>query len=455
MSAPETSGTKASTPWWRRWSLTGKLAAFTVTVMALTAIVAAVLSRIGAPPWLVAAGTVLIAFPLCVIGARWFAQPAVRVVAALNDGVRSFQAGDFSLQLVVQRNDELGELLEAYNSVGEILRQERSEIAQRELLLKTVLDTSPLAIILINPADRVILGNQAARRLFASGARIQGRRFEDLLAESPVTIAEALRSGHDALVTARINDTDEVFHVTRRTFVINARQHLLCLLRHMTPQLQRQEAVIWKKVIRVISHELNNSLAPLSSLLHSARLILDSGEHTQRLPEIFDSVDQSLGRLRSFIAGYARFARLPRPQPEAVNLAGFIDHLRRLEPFSLLGEVPAATAVFDPGQLQRLLINLLHNAREAGSPAEEIAIAVELDGDSLRLTVKDRGCGMDEETIHKALLPFYSSKKTGTGLGLALCREIIEAHGGTIHLRPREGGGLAVTCRLPQAGLRE
>jgi signal transduction histidine kinase len=114
--------------------------------------------------------------------------------------------------------------------------------------------------------------------------------------------------------------------------------------------------------------------------------------------------------------------------------------------------VPPRTVRIDPAQIQQVLVNLLRNAREAGSPPEEIALAVEeLAGGEAGLVVRvlDRGEGMDEERMSKALLPFYSSKKGGTGLGLALAREILEAHGGGLELAQRNGGGLAVTCRLP------
>jgi nitrogen fixation/metabolism regulation signal transduction histidine kinase len=210
---------------------------------------------------------------------------------------------------------------------------------------------------------------------------------------------------------------------------------------------------VWKKVIRVISHELNNSLAPIRSMAHSARLILRAGgserRDAERLEEIFDHIDQSAAGLHRFIEGYARFARLPEPRLETVDLRSFLEHLRRLEPFELVGEVPARTIDVDPSQLQQVLVNLLKNAREAGSPPDEIAVAVGAADGGLALHVLDRGGGMDEEQMRRALVPFYSSKKGGTGLGLALSREILEAHGGRLELAARDGGGLVVTCRLP------
>jgi signal transduction histidine kinase len=124
-------------------------------------------------------------------------------------------------------------------------------------------------------------------------------------------------------------------------------------------------------------------------------------------------------------------------------------HLARAEPFRIEGDVPAIAVAIDPGQMQQVLVNLLKNAREAGSPAEEIAIAARLEDRALVLEVQDRGSGMDAEALERALLPFHSTKPGGSGLGLAICREIVEAHGGSLRLASRAGGGLSASCRLP------
>ena len=142
---------------------------------------------------------------------------------------------------------------------------------------------------------------------------------------------------------------------------------------------------------------------------------------------------------------------MPQPKPEPVCLRDFLDQVRQLEPFALAVDAPpAAGVVFDPAQMQQVLVNLVKNAREAGSPPEEIVVAVDpLPTGGLALHVLDRGCGMDEERRTQALLPFFSSKPNGSGIGLALSREIVEAHGGSLHLAARRGGGTVVTCRLP------
>jgi signal transduction histidine kinase len=222
------------------------------------------------------------------------------------------------------------------------------------------------------------------------------------------------------------------------------------MIKRLTQELRRQEVEIWKKVIRVISHELNNSLAPISSLSHSGRLIMDKPEELHRLSGVFDTIEERAAHLKQFLEGYARFARLPRPRAQHVAWSGFFEKLSDLSPFRLEGLSPTGEAMFDPSQMEQVMLNLLKNARESGSPEDQIRVRLETaPGAGARIQVLDRGSGMSEEVMRQALLPFYTSKPAGTGLGLPLSREIVEAHGGWLRVENREGGGCAVTIWLP------
>ncbi|HYR46940.1 MAG TPA: ATP-binding protein, partial [Thermoanaerobaculia bacterium] len=198
-------------------------------------------------------------------------------------------------------------------------------------------------------------------------------------------------------------------------------------------------------------HELNNSLAPVRSLVHSARFVSERPDSPRKLDAILGSVEERVRHLCDFLEGYARFARLPRPRKETVEWRRFLETTRSFFPFCLVAEPGHEQGFFDPAQMQQALINLLKNASESGSPPEDIAVALERRADNgpWLLQVLDRGKGMDEETMKKALLPFYSSKQSGSGLGLPLCTEILAAHGGSLRLQSRPGGGTVVTCVLP------
>jgi nitrogen fixation/metabolism regulation signal transduction histidine kinase len=434
-------------------SLAGRFSLLAAAVAVIGAGVGALASALGASGLGIGLAVLSVAVPLGFLGAARAARPIERAVGALRDGVRSLRDGDYSLRLAVGRRDEVGELVEAYNAVVDQLARERGELRQRELLLDTMLDSSAVATVLANAAGRVVYASRAARRLFAEGRPLAGAVLGDVVAPMPEPLRQALLAGGESLVTVAVAGADEVFHVSRRSFELNARRHLLLLVQRMTPELRRQEVALWKKVIRIIGHELSNSLAPIRSLVHSARIIRSGGGDDARLDGILDTIDDSAARVHRFVDGYARFARLPAPRREAMDLGAFLEQLRRIEPFALATPPPARPASLDAAQMQQALLNLLRNAREAGSAAGDITVAVqELPGGELAIRVADRGAGMDEETMTKALLPFYSSKKDGSGLGLALSREIVEAHGGTLQLASRAGGGLEVTCRIPPPG---
>jgi signal transduction histidine kinase len=219
----------------------------------------------------------------------------------------------------------------------------------------------------------------------------------------------------------------------------------------MTRELSRQEVATWKRVIRVISHELNNSLAPISSLAHSGAELARRGD-TERLPGVFATIGERARHLHGFIAGYASFAKLPTPQPVSIEWQPFLESLSLHCQYRLASPPPERAGHFDAVQIEQVLINLIKNAHESGSADNEVTLSILEVGRELRIAVADRGPGMTETVLAQALLPFYSTKRSGTGLGLALAREIAEAHGGRVLLANREGGGLQVSLVLPQIG---
>src|SRR5262245_56077136 len=349
----------------------------------------------------------------------------------------------------LQGNDELGELVTAHNELGDTLRAQREALVQRELLLDTMVQNTPVAMLLCDTGGHIVYGNLAARQLLAGGRRLEGVRLDGLLESAPDSLREAVARGRDGLFAVERDDEEEIYYLARSGFRLNGRSHELFVLRHLTSELHRQEVRTWKKVIRVISHELNNSLAPVASLAHSGGELLRRGKHDQ-LPKVFDTIAERARHLEQFIQGYARFAKLPAPRPEPTAWPDLVDRLRSQVAFQVDGALPDARAVVDPAQLEQALVNLLRNAHESGSPAADVQLRVRRLPNAIAIEVSDRGPGMTEAVLSNALLPFYSTKRGGTGLGLALVREIAEAHGGRVSLANRPGGGLAVTLTIPQ-----
>jgi nitrogen fixation/metabolism regulation signal transduction histidine kinase len=433
-----------------RTSLARRLAAAILAQGIAVAVAAAAAAWLGGTPPVVLAAGIAAALLLSVLVTGRVIGSARRTFQALTDGIRSFKDGDFSLRLAVTRKDELGELVGLYNQMGDALREERHDIYQRELLLDTVLQGAPMGIVLTGPTGRIAYANRAARQLLAAGRRLEGESMDDVLAACPREIRETLTQPGDALFTVSVDGEEETYRAARRTFQLNMQNHVLHVVERLTPELRRQEVEVWKKAIRIMNHELNNSLAPIRSLVHSARRVVGRPEHEHRLEGIFETLEERATYLSEFLEGYARFARLPRPRKQAVAWPEFLDGVRRLMAFRLEGRPPDEPGNFDPAQLQQVLLNLLKNAYEAGSPGEEVAVSVHRTADgNVAVRVLDRGRGMDADVMKRALLPFYSSKPAGTGLGLPLCQEIVEGHGGRLRVQARPGGGLVVTCLLP------
>ena len=376
-------------------------------------------------------------------------EPVKRLLRALESAVASYRDGDFSISIAQNRRDELGDLIHMHNELGQTLREQRQNLAQRELLLDTVVQNTPVALVLTDANDRVAYANIAARHLFNEGRSLNGLHFATLIEDAPEALRKATEGTEDALFSVEMDGSEETFHLSQRAFRLQGRPHRLQLFRRMTRELSRQEVAAWKRVIRVVSHELNNSLAPISSLAHSGAELARRGD-VQRLPGVFATIGERARHLHGFIDGYARFAKLPTPRVAAIEWKPFLDALALHCQFQLQGNVPSQPGWFDAVQIEQVLINLIKNAHESGSAPEGVTLALNGVGHELRIEVADRGPGMSEAVLAQALLPFYSTKRSGTGLGLALAREISEAHGGRIALANREDGGLRVTLVLPQ-----
>lgn len=326
----------------------------------------------------------------------------------------------------------------------------RAGVAEHEEIAKRAADANPDAVVLFDEVGGILYANPAARELFFEGESPEGKNFLRLLASAPEPLREALSGETERLFTVDLEGQRETYHLCRCPVAMRGEPHTMLIVKLLTKEVSRREVDTLKNVVRVVSHEVNNSLAPITSLVSSARLMLDKPEHLPKLGSALDTIEERARHLQSFLEGYAGLARLPLPRPATVRFGPLLEHLRSLHPGVRWPDAPEEPGYFDAAQIEQVLINLVKNAVEAGSSAElvEVSLGVDASG-ATRFEVADRGRGLSGEALESALLPLYTTKEKGSGIGLTICREIVDAHGGSLSLANREGGGAVVTLLLP------
>jgi two-component system, NtrC family, nitrogen regulation sensor histidine kinase NtrY len=375
-------------------------------------------------------------------------DPIERAIRALQASVANYSDGNFGHSLILDCPEELRPLFQVHNELGDVLRTERRNLVQRELMLETIVENSPVSLVLIDNHRRVAYANGTARQLIGDGRTLEGEDLNALLQRLPPAMRLAVASGEDGIFTMDIGGLEETLLLLKRDFLLQGVAHKLYVIRPVTREMARTEVATWKKVIRVVTHELNNTLAPISSLTFTGAELARTGI-VERMAEIFGGIRDRTEHLQRFVQGYASFARLPTPRKEYVEWAPFLDGLALYARVPVVGELPSIPGYFDPGQIEQVLINLINNATESGSAPDAVELEIRTTPTTFNIDVRDRGSGMNDAVLANALLPFYSTKRTGTGLGLAVAREIVDAHAGRLTLSNRADGGLTVTAILP------
>ena len=383
--------------------------------------------------------------------------PLREMIDAMDVGVRSFKNNDFSITIHNKQYDELGKLLDTFNELSQVLREQRLTLFQREQLLNRVIQETPVAIMLTNDNERIMLSNTAAKHLLGYHQRLDGELLPELIDGMPATLQQATRDKRSGLFSEMSANEKISYSLTCHHLTLNNKSHQLFLYKNLTKDISRKESDIWKKAIRLISHELNNSLAPLKSLTSSAKKIIDAPAHLSMLPSVLDTIGERIESLHVFLTQYATYARLPAPKMQSINLNELVASVAGL--MNVKGKVSSEPIIIngDKAQLEQALLNLIKNATESGSELERIEVNLSQQQEQTLLLVTDGGQGMSEQQLQQALLPFYTTKHQGSGLGLALCNDIVIAHAGKLTIsnlvREEKISGLQVAITLPLSKL--
>lgn len=376
-----------------------------------------------------------------------------KTVDALDVGLSNLADNDFSVSLAPSDYNELRELVVKFNEATVLLGQRKRDLIQRELLLDRMLHSSPNLLLLVDYEGRVVFCNDAARRYFNDGLRCEGECVTELWSRRYLPFLTAYEARTKGLFTVHLEGEDnegevQSWHLDQVEVVVNQQTLNMVSFRHMTNEVNRQEVQTWKKVIRVVSHEINNSLGPMLSMINSGRKI-NSKLNNSQLSRVLDTLADRSDHLNQFVQGYAQFAKMPLPQLSVIDWPRLVEHISAATQARV--EVQSTVEVeADAAQIEQAIINLCKNAIEAGSPPEDIVVRLSTSQGWQHIDVEDRGPGMSDDVIAQSLLPFYTTKPRGSGIGLALVREIVDAHSGSIRLQNRSDGGLAVRLSLGQ-----
>ncbi|MBS1826281.1 MAG: PAS domain-containing sensor histidine kinase [Acidobacteria bacterium] len=380
-----------------------------------------------------------------IVGCWWGFAVSVRERVAsplrtLANLLEAMREGDYSIRARGARGeDSLSEVMQQVNAMAATLRAQRLGALEATTLLRKVMEEINVAVFAFDEEHRLRLVNRAGERLLAQPSeRLLGLKAE------PLGLADCLEGEHAQTRQRAFPGGNGRWGINRASFREGGLPHQLLVVTDLTRPLREEELQAWQRIVRVLGHELNNSLTPIKSIAGSLESMIardelpeDWQDDMKRGLAIIGSRSEALSR---FMGAYARLAKLPRPQLAALEIGRLVHRVAGLET-RMSVEVqdgPPGIVQGDSDQLEQLLINLIRNAVDAAKETGGgVCVRWEVHASQVIVNVLDEGPGLSNTA--NLFVPFFTTKPGGSGIGLVLCRQIAEAHGGSLTLQNREG----------------
>ena len=377
----------------------------------------------------------------------------VRPLQTLSNILAAIREGDYSIRgRRALTGDALGEVMLEVNDLGQTLREQRLGAMEATALLRTVMAEIDVAVFAFDGEQRLQLVNRSGERLLAQpSARLLGRTADELGLSVCLNASARGPQTMQMVFPGKVGRWD----IRRSTFREGGQQHQLLVLTDLSQALREEERTAWQRLLRVLGHELNNSLAPIKSVAGSLAALMgrepeppDWRDDMQRGLAVISSRADSLAR---FVESYSKLARLPPPRLEPLKIATLVSRVASLEtrlPVNVVSG-PDVMVRGDDVQLEQLLINLVRNAVDASMETHGgVEVGWQQNNGQVEVWIRDEGPGL--ASTANLFVPFFTTKAQGSGIGLVLSRQIAEAHGGTLTLENREQlRGCEARLRLP------